>query len=204
MSSDVTGKSSIALLNYHGILSISIVLLQALEAGVADLPVVKKRMSQEFSKHNKMEFGLHDKVFAPGFGSADAMTQDIQGKRLDTPVLRRMSEVFQKLWDVLEPDLLPVFLLNDVPDKQLVKKGAPRKLGDSLNSKRILEENLAGVKDIDLDTYAMLVENMPVGDGANCPDFQKGVKLEGDLMEQLEKALKQRKARGEPLIPKRK
>jgi hypothetical protein len=156
VETDLKGKSPVALLNYHGILSIIMLLLQALEEGVADLPEVKKRMAQEFSKHNKMEFGLHDKVFSLAFGSTDAMIQDGRGERLDNHVLRRMGSTFETVWNEIEPDLLPVFLLNDVPDKQLVKKGAPRKLGNSMNSKRILEEKLAGIRDIDPATYAKI------------------------------------------------
>jgi hypothetical protein len=47
-----------------------------------------------------------------------------------------------------------------------------------------------------------MIKNMPVGDCANCPDCQAGVKLEGDLIERLEKELKGRKVRGEVLIPR--
>lgn len=199
VESDMKGKSPVALLNYNGILSIVMLLMQSMDESLAEMPSVKKRMAQESAKYNTLEFGLHDKIFTLAFGSPDSMMQDSCGERLDTPILRRMASVFEKVWNDIEPDLLPVFLLNDAPDQQLVPKNGPRKFGDSQNSKRVLEESIAHIKDIDPATYRKLkdmVENMPVGDCANCPDCQARVPLEGDLMERLEEKLKHRKAKG--------
>ncbi|KAF4637225.1 hypothetical protein G7Y89_g847 [Cudoniella acicularis] len=192
--SDFGGTPPVVFLNYGGIFTIVMVLLQTLEEATQDLPSVKRRIAEEFVKYNKMEFGLHDKVYGLAFGTSEIMIQDTAGHRLDHEILCRMDFVLEETWIEIELELMPALMLNDLSKEAdyKPKRGTYKNAAVSPAGRFLLEEQLASVGDVNPEAYAMvksLLEQQQYGDCADCLDWQAGVKLEAGLGEKLKQAL---------------
>jgi hypothetical protein len=114
------------------------------------------------------------------------MMQDTTGKKIDTPLLRKMGRTLEKEWKSVESEVMKTAVLNDFSRAPTSKEVATRNGSstDAYPSKKDptrFDETLAEIKNLDPVVYEMLrarLMTMETGDCANCPDCQAGVKLD--------------------------
>ena len=192
LADDVAGETPVAYLNYHAILTVTMIFLQALEDCTADIPMAKFHMAQMEKEHGKLDFsadfGLPDKVLSLALYPDPVLIQDMQGKRLNSPILARMGEELDKLWEH-GPEYGSTFFYGDGPDHPLEKKATTgrqklRTVADTVAGKALLDDKLQDLlKNISPEAYETIkheMQNTVVGDCANCAHCQAGVPIGKD------------------------
>lgn len=89
LETDFHFKTSIATLNYHGILTVIIFVLMKFDRTVMELPSVR-RIMPEYEERE-----LVNRIMVLALHRGQVVSQDSEGLRLDTPILRELGKTLE-------------------------------------------------------------------------------------------------------------
>lgn len=181
LKEEIEGKSPVALLNYSAITAIIMILFQALDESMTDLPSAKLLLDKQFSSFPSHEVDIHAKVLYLAFFTDKGIIQDISKQRLDSPILRKMGKTLEDTWKEVGPEIIPVLLLNDASepttdDSPKHNRRSEKMIAETMRKMKMLDPSIA-------NELEKALKNQEIGPCSSCPDCQAGVKF--DAMKEL-------------------